>query len=106
MRCLLPQELSVFCPLPPPLQVMRVVDGRHSGLLCEVQALEPREEGRSGALGGWGVGGLQLPVALLAVQLLILMLRLHPVATPPLRLCVCFPLQSGRGCGCCRRMRR
>lgn len=27
---------------------MRVVEGRHSGLLCEVQALEPREEGRSG----------------------------------------------------------
>ncbi|KAL4422274.1 hypothetical protein ABPG75_008471 [Micractinium tetrahymenae] len=28
-------------------KVMRVVDGRHSGLLCEVQAVEPREEGRS-----------------------------------------------------------
>ena len=32
----------------PPSQVMRVVDGRHSGLLCEVVALEPQEEGRSG----------------------------------------------------------
>lgn len=30
-----------------PGKVMRVVEGRHSGLLCEVQALEPREEGRS-----------------------------------------------------------
>ncbi|KAI7838635.1 hypothetical protein COHA_007562 [Chlorella ohadii] len=30
-----------------PGKVMRVVDGRHSGLLCEVVALEPQEEGRS-----------------------------------------------------------
>ncbi|GAB4821491.1 hypothetical protein N2152v2_008537 [Parachlorella kessleri] len=30
-----------------PGKVMRVVDGRHSGLLCEVVALEPKEEGRS-----------------------------------------------------------
>lgn len=47
----------------PSKQVMRVVDGRHSGLLCEVVALEPQEEGRSGghaeppccslALGAW-----------------------------------------------------
>lgn len=35
-------------PLSASQQVMRVVDGRHSGLLCEVLSLEPKEEGRSG----------------------------------------------------------
>lgn len=36
------RKLGVF-----PGKLMRVVAGRHSGLQCEVQALEPREEGRS-----------------------------------------------------------
>jgi hypothetical protein len=31
------------------VQVMRVVEGRHSGLLCEVVSLEAKQEGRSGA---------------------------------------------------------
>ena len=43
---------------------MRVVDGRHSGLMCEVVAVEAQEKGRSGGwagqaavcVGGW-VGG-------------------------------------------------
>lgn len=46
--CSLPQEGAH------PGKTMRVVEGRHSGLLCEVVALEPREEGRSGG----GPGGL------------------------------------------------
>jgi G patch domain/KOW motif-containing protein len=34
-------------PGPQPGKVMRLVDGRHRGLLCKVQELLPREEGRS-----------------------------------------------------------